>query len=320
MSFRSRLTLATTVVAALLSIPAPRAAAPQPPLSVGQSPLFSSRADLVVLHVSVTDRSGADVSGLPQDAFEVFEDKRPQPIQFFLSQDAPVTVGLLIDSSGSMRPNRDLVIAAATAFAAASNPQDETFACAFNDDVNAVLPATAPFTSDPNVLHRALDRAVIPRGRTALYDALSAGLDYVARGTRERRVLVVVSDGGDNASHATADAILTRTQASDVVVYTVALVDDADREANPRILKRLARVSGGEAFEPRTMRDVADALRQIAVDIRHGYTIGYVATNAHDDGRLRNIRVAVRPPDGRRVVVRTRTGYVALDAPERREP
>lgn len=125
MTPRTVLTLVTTIVATLVAVPAARSRAAQSPDAVGGQPLFSTQSDLVVLHVSIKDKKGAYVSDLTQDAFGVLEDKRPQPIRFFLSQDAPVTVGVLIDSSGSMQPNRQLVIAAATAFAETSNPQDE---------------------------------------------------------------------------------------------------------------------------------------------------------------------------------------------------
>jgi VWFA-related protein len=284
----------------------------------GQQPLFSTRSDLVVLNVSVKDRKGY-VSDLTSDAFSVFENKQPQPVQFFITQDAPVTVGILMDSSGSMAGNRELLIAAATAFAANSNPQDEIFALAFNDDVKPVLPDSSPFTGDAATLRRAMAAVIVTHGRTALWDALAAGLNYLARGTRERKILVVVSDGGDNASSMTAEDIWRQTQESNVCVYTVALIDETERESNPRALRRIADATGGEAFRPRSVGDVADVLRRIATDIRHAYTIGYVPTNTDHDGAFRQVRVVVRPPGGRSVRVRTRTGYVA-GGPQRSHP
>ena len=275
-------------------------------------PVFSSEADLVVLHVNVKDRKGAYVAGLKQEAFSILEDGRAQTIQFFTREDAPVTVGLLIDSSGSMQPNRERVIAAATAFAAASHPQDELFALAFNETVTAALPSAQPFTGEVRVLRDALTRTIDGRGRTGLFDALSAGLDYLARGRHERRVLVVVSDGGDNASRATFEEILTKTQTSNAVVYTVAIVDPVERDTNPKLLRRIAQASGGEAFEPKGVGDITEVLRHIAADIRHTYTIGYVSTNTTRDGAFRRLRVTVAVPASRqRVVVRTRGGYLA---------
>jgi Ca-activated chloride channel family protein len=133
-------------------------------------------------------------------------------------------------------------------------------------------------------------------------------------------VLIVVSDGGDNASRTTAQEISKRTQASNVVVYTVALVDETDRESNPKALKRIADATGGEAFRPRSIRDVAEVLRRIATDIRHAYTIGYVPTKAEHDGTFHAVRVVVRAPDGRAITVRTRSGYVAATSMDGSRP
>jgi VWFA-related protein len=291
------------------------------PLSetVGQDrPVFSTESDLVVVHATIKDRDGAYVTGLTRDAFAILEDGRPQNAQLFTSEDAPVTVGLLIDSSGSMQPNRDRVIAAAAAFAESSHPSDELFALAFNDSVRAALPPTAPFTSDVAVLQDALTRTIRAYGRTALFDAIAAGLDYLGRGRHERRVLVIVSDGGDNASQTTFQEIVTKTQASNAVIYTVALVDPVERDTNPGLLKRIAQANGGEAFAPRNADDITEVLQHIARDIRHTYTLGYVSTNSARDGAFRQIRLIVQSPDRRRLVVRTRTGYLAgLPKPRR---
>jgi VWFA-related protein len=281
-------------------------------VAAGQDrPTFSAESELVVLHVNVKDRNGAYVTSLTQDAFAVLEDGYPQMIRFFASDDRPVTVGLLIDSSGSMQPNRDRVIAAATAFAEASNTDDEMFALAFNESVRAALPPDAPFTSDVTVLREAIARTVHARGRTGLFDAISHGLAYVAQGSHERKVLVVVSDGGDNASRTTFDEVIARTRASDAVIYTVALVDPDERDANPKLLKQIAQASGGEAFAPHDVREIAEVLRHIARDIRHTYTIGYVPASSARDGAFRRIRVIVESPDHRRLAIRTRGGYLA---------
>ena len=274
-------------------------------------PIFSVESELVVVHVSVKNAKGQPVTGLTKSTFSVLEDGHSQPISVFTSEDAPVTVGLVVDNSGSMQPNRDHVVLAATAFAEASNPQDELFVLAFNDEVRAALPAEAPFTSDIPTLRDALAHALGARGRTALFDGLSAGLDYLRRGRYERKVLVLVSDGGDNASRATFSDVMTKTLTSNALIYTVALVDPVERDANPKLLKRLAEASGAEAFAPADARGITDALQRIARDIRHVYTIGYVPTNPARDGTLRKLRVVVQPPDRRRVVVRTRAGYLA---------
>jgi Ca-activated chloride channel family protein len=283
------------------------AAAPQAP----EQPVFSERTDLVVLHVLVTDRRGGYVTGLGADAFTVLEDGRRQAVAFFGAEDAPVTVGLLIDSSGSMQPVRERVIAAATAFAEASNPEDELFALTFNDDVRPVLPADAPFTGDAATLRAALTAGFDTVGRTALHDAIAAGLGYLTRGRHQGKVLVIVSDGGDNASAASFDDVVRAAQASNTVIYTLAVIDPVDRSARPKRLARLAEASGGEAFEPRSIAQADEMLRRIARDIRHTYTIGYVPPEVRDAGRLRRIRVQAKTPAGDGLRVRTRQAYAA---------
>ena len=303
--------IATAVVlsATALSQPRPGMLASPRSQEPGQ-PVFSARSELVVLHVMVKDRRGAYVPGLSADAFTVLEDERPQTIQFFAAQDAPVAAGLLIDNSGSMLAARDRVIAAAAAFVETSNPQDEIFALLFDERVRAVLPPHAPFTSDAAAMRAALAGAISPWGRTALHDAILAGLEYVEQGTHPRKVLVVVSDGGDNASAATFDDALRRTQISNTAIYTIAVVDPLERRANPNLLRRIADTTGGEAFRPRRVADVAGVLDHIARDIRHTYTIGYIPADTVRDGRMRRIRVIVRAPAHRALSIRTRQGYV----------
>ena len=279
---------------------------------LGQGPpVFSAGSDLVVLHVTVKDRRGGHVSDLPLEAFGVVEDGRPQTVSLFTNTDTPVTVGLLIDGSASMHSSRRVVIAGATAFAEVSHPGDELFALAFNEHVSPALSPAAPFTSDSTVLHAALERSVTARGRTALYDAISAGVDYLSRGSRERKVLVVLSDGGDNASRTTREQAVRKAQKSNAVIHTIALVTPRADDANPKLLEDLAQASGGESFRPDAPREIAEALGQIARDIRHTYTVGYTSTNTARDGTFRRVRVVVTAPPGRPLVVRTRAGYVA---------
>jgi Ca-activated chloride channel homolog len=275
-------------------------------------PTFTSQAELVVLHVTVKDRRGAYVTDLSKDAFTVFEDERPNPIGVFTAADSPVTVGLIIDSSGSMREGRRHVLAAAAAFASASHPQDDLFAVTFNESVRDVLPATAPFTSDPAVLQAGLDRTIRSYGRTALYDAIRRGLAYVEAGRHPRRVLVLVADGGDNASAATFEQVLRDAQASNAAIYAVGVVDPLDRNANRGRLRDLASATGGEAFFPRRVEDVPKVLRHIAEEIRHIYTIGFVPSNVSQDGAFHRLRVDVRAADRRSLTVRTREGYRAF--------
>ena len=281
------------------------------PVREAQAPVFSSSAELVVTHVTVKDRRGAYVTALPREVFRISEDGAPQRIDFFSGEDSPVTVGFLVDSSGSMREGRERVIAAATAFAEASSRQDEIFALAFNEHVRAALPSSMPFTSDASVFRGALAGAMGAQGRTAMYDAISNGLSYIAKGHHPRRVLVVVGDGGDNASTTTFEQVLKEAQASNAAIYAVGIIDPLEREANPGLLRRLAQATGGEAFFPRHVDDVDDVLRKIADDIRHSYTLGYVSSNSARDGQFRRIRVVVTDPARRPLRVRARDGYRA---------
>lgn len=269
---------------------------------------FSTAVDAVTLSVRVT-RADAYVGGLPESAFAVLEDGEPQAITFFASQDTPATVGVIVDSSISVHAMRDTLVEGAGALAQSANPGDEFFGIAFNEDTWPVLPVRQPFTSDANVLRDALNTGIRPRGRTGLYDAIAAGLRYAARGSLSRRVLVVVSDGGDNASDATLAEIIAATRASNVVLYAVALIDPIDDEARPEVLKQLAQQSGGESFAARNAAEIRAAIERIARDIRHTYTLGYVPARPAD-GAFHHVRVTVTPPDRRRVVVSTRDGYV----------
>jgi VWFA-related protein len=295
--------LFTTLVAAAATVAVD--AAPQ------NRPSFSSESELVVLHVTVKDGQGRYMASLPQAAFSVFEDNQPQAITMFTREDAPVSVGLVIDNSGSMRENRSLVVAAAGEFAASSNPKDEIFALLFNEEIRAALPRSEPFTSDPRVLSEALAQAISPHGRTALFDAMAAGQEYLAQGQYERKALVLVSDGGDNVSHLGFDDVLRRTEASNVVVHAVALVDPNDREADPKKLERLARASGGVFYEPHDASQVADALKRVAADIRSAYTLGYVPGPRVANSGFHQIRVVVHEAVYGPISVRTRTGYIA---------
>jgi len=273
-------------------------------------PIFSADSELVVLQVTVTDTKGVFIEGLPAEAFAIVEDGQAQTLRLFADADTPVTVGLLVDSSASMHSNRQLIIAGAAAFAAARHPRDEMFALAFNEDVTSALPASARFTDDSVVLAAGLERSVSARGRTALYDAIAVGVDYISHGSRERRVLVVLSDGGDNASHTTQAAAVRKAQASNAVIYTIA-IDRFSHDANPALLEALAQASGGVSFRPNDPRGLAEALGQVGRHIRHGYTLGYASTNPARDGAFRRVHVVVTAPPGRRFVVRTRSGYVA---------
>jgi Ca-activated chloride channel family protein len=278
--------------------------------SSAQEPAFkSSSSELVVLPVVVTDKQGRYVSDVPGAQFAVYDNGRRVPIELFTNEDTPVTVGLIIDASGSMRSKIGEVIAASLAFARSSNPQDELFAMRFNDDVQALVP-TRPFlmASDLASLEVAV-RSVRPDGRTALYDGVMAGLDHLAGGSRPRKVLVVVSDGGDNASDAKLERVLARARDSNAAIYTIGLYDEDDIDRNPGVLKSLARTTGGERFLPRSPGELLAACEKIAREIRGGYTIGYVPPAR--DGAYHRVKVEIDPQASRKLNVRTRPGYFA---------
>jgi Ca-activated chloride channel homolog len=276
-----------------------------------EQPTFSARSDLVVIHAIVEDRRGAPVSGLAKDHFLVYEDNHPQDLQFFSTADAPATIGLLIDNSTSMSTKRERVVAAAVQFAELSNPEDQVFVLAFNEDVREAWPPTVLDDSSLSVLRATLLNQISARGRTALYDAVTAGLARLEKGLHTRQVLVVVSDGSDNASRRTRDDMLAALRSSSAMVYSVALQDRVDLDGNPRLLKQLASETGGEFFSPDRPEEVSDALAHVARDIRATYTLGYVPRNQNRDGTMRKIRVVARHPDGRSLKVQTRGGYMA---------
>ena len=275
---------------------------------------FSARSDLVVLNVAVTDSRGAFVSGIPQDAFKIIDDGQPQKIAFFAEQDAPATIGLLIDASGSMLENRDRVIAGVTEFARASHPEDEFLPLIFNEQVTTVL-APGRFTSDPGELRDVLTGALAARGRTAFHDALAEAVKKVGHGRYERKVLIVLSDGGDNASKLSLNEAFDRVLASNVVIYSIALVDPLALDQNPKALRRLADGTGGLAFQPSSVSVVGRAFQSIAHDIRSRYTVAYAPPDAGTVGHLRPVRVVIEAPGRTGLKVRTRTGYISDSSP-----
>jgi Ca-activated chloride channel homolog len=273
-------------------------------------PVFPVRSDLVVVQARVTDGDGTRVSGLTADAFAVWDDGRPQTIQFFGRENTPVTIGLVLDTSGSMFAERESVIAAIGSFAESNDSGDEIFALVFNQGVRPVLPLDLPFTNDLLLLRGAMSAAISASGWTAFHDAVATGLRHVKRGSHARTALVVVGDGGDNASASSFRDLMRTVATSETAIYTVALVNPADPFAHPQRLKQLAGASGGEAFRPRSTRDVEDAFRRIVSEVRTTYTIGYAPAEPADVGERRRIRVAARAHDGRALRVRARDGYM----------
>jgi VWFA-related protein len=269
---------------------------------------------LVVLPATVSDRQGGFVSNLGERDFEVYEDGVPQRIQLFRNEDIPVTVGLVVDHSTSMVPKLAEVTAAAKAFVRSSNREDEMFVVNFNETVSLGLPETIRFTNSTAELGDAIERAPA-KGMTALYDAIAKGLEELQAGSRDKKVLIVVSDGGDNASAHSLAQVMKLAGQSSAVIYTVGIFEEADPERNLGTLKRLAQATGGEAFLPDQLSEVAPICENIARDIRHQYTIGYVPTNLARDGAYRAIRVLASAKGHDKLSVRTRTGYIAGGEP-----
>ena len=274
-------------------------------------PTFRASSELVVLHVSVRDRGGRYITGLTKDAFTVIDDARPQTIEMFSADEVPASVGFLIDNSNSMQPSRERVIAASVAFAGNSHPQDEIFVLTFNETVRRAWGPAIVSEMDGAAFTAAMNAALVAHVMTAIYDGILAGLSRIEIARHTRQVLIVISDGDDNASKARLDDVLPRVRNSDATVYTIALDDPLLPDGNPKLLRRLARDTGGEFYSPRRVDDVPEAFERIAKDIRNAYTLAYVPTKSNDGtaGRRRAVKVYVRAPDGRALTVRTRDGY-----------
>jgi Ca-activated chloride channel homolog len=266
--------------------------------------------DLVLFNLTVTDDKGRQISGLKPTDFHVYEEGRMQDIKLFRAEDVPASVGLIIDNSGSMLDKRADVTRAALAFVNASNPADEMFLISFNENIYMGLPRSIPFTSDPAQIRSALLQAK-PAGMTALYDALAIGIEHLKTGTRDRKALVLLSDGGDNASHRNLDDVLQIAQRSSATIYTIGIYDETDEDRNPRVLRKIAQVSGGRAYFPESLRDLDKVWRDIAGGIRSQYTIGYSSSNSKRDGAFRKVKIMANRNGGKALRVTTRDGYVA---------
>ncbi|HEY4088733.1 MAG TPA: VWA domain-containing protein [Bryobacteraceae bacterium] len=278
----------------------------------GQTPdssfQISVDLNLVVLPVTVRDRNGAFASGLTKENFEIYEDGVRQSVRLFRHEDIPVTAGIVVDHSGSMNAKMADVVAAAKEFAKSSNPQDQMFVVNFNERASLGLHSNIAFTHLSTLLSEAIEDAPVT-GQTALYDALDLAIGRLPEGQPEKKVLVVFSDGGDNASKTTMADVLQKAARSNAIVYTLGIFAKEDPDQNTRVLKRLAKESGGEAFFPGQYADAAKICGGIATDIRHQYTLGYISTNTKTGGQ-RNVKV-VAHATGKDLKVRTRAGYEA---------
>ena len=309
---RSLVTLLGLLI--LPSLAWPQASAPSPSRPRDEYTIRVN-ADSVVLRATVQNHQGILVSGLSQDNFQVYEDGVLQRLEYYSHEDIPVTVGLVVDNSGSMNPNRAEVIAAALAFARSSNPQDQMFVINFNENVSFGLPDNTPFTDQGAQLEVALSR-IKANGMTALYDAVAVALAHLKKGNRDKKVLIVVSDGGDNASQHNLGQVMALAGQSDAIIYTIDIFVEEDLDRNPNVLRQLAKATGGEAFIPTKVTDIVPICERIARDIRNQYTLAYAPTNTTQDGAYRAIVVKAGAPGRGRLFVRTRAGYYAPSKPE----
>ncbi len=274
---------------------------------------ISVETALVVLPVRVMRPNGAFVSGLAQGQFRVYDDGRLQTIALFREEDTPVTVGLVVDHSRSMGMKLAAVSAAVSAFAKSSNPEDEMFVVDFSDRVSVEQPGGKPFTSNPQELAHAVS-AVSALGMTALYDAVAEALNHLDLGRSDKKALLIVSDGGDNASGRKYSDVLELAHRSQAVIYAIVLTGGSEEE-NPEILKRLCKETGGLAFFPGEGQSVSDISAVIARDLREQYTVAFTPEKRDGDA-YRKLRVEVKAPGMGKLQVRTRAGYYAAGRKE----
>jgi Ca-activated chloride channel family protein len=279
-------------------------------------PTFTVDTREVDVYVSVGDKDGKPVTGIPKSAFKVFENGVEQPLKAFSNEDVPVSVGIVIDNSGSMRDKRANVNAASMALVKASNPKDEVFIIGFNDSAYM----DQEFTSDTKLLETALDKTE-SRGGTAMRDAIHLALDYMkglcatctAKGAkRDKKVILVITDGNDNTSDETLEQLVREARQSGVLIYSIGLLDQeipGESRAAKRALKALAEASGGLDYYPKNLAEVEKITPLVAKEIRNQYLLGYSPSNSALDGTYRKIEVKVTTTG--KPTVRYRNGYYA---------
>jgi len=275
--------------------------------------VFRKDVDEVLLHASVIDDKQHIVTTLDRNAFTVFEDGKPQNIISFHHEDIPVSIGIIIDNSGSMREKRNKVNQAALNLVRASNPRDEVFVVNFNDEYYL----DQDFTNNLLRLKEALEK-IDARGGTALYDALVASAEHLKRYARlEKKVLFVVTDGEDNASNETLEQAVKQLQEENgPSVYAIGILGDEEHPKRAkRALEIIAQRTGGIAFFPKTLDEVDEISKTVAHDIRNQYTIGYKPTNPKGTGGFRQIRVDAKAKGHGKMTVRTKSGYYAGTQP-----
>ena len=269
--------------------------------------VIKEQVNLVELPVTVRDGKGRFVPNLDISNFRVYEDGRPQEITLFRNEDIPVIVGLVVDHSGSMASKELEVALGAQAFVQASNPQDREFVIDFNEYVSFGLPKNVAFTSNVDDLRTALS-SISASGKTALYDAVATALEAIQKDSLDKKVLLLISDGGDDASKRNFTEVLRMAQTLNVTIYSIGLFDQNSADQNPKVLKKFADETGGSAYFPNSASETMSVCRQIAEDIRHQYTLGYSPPSLDRSG-YRKIRVNVNAPGRGKLFARTRAGY-----------
>jgi Ca-activated chloride channel family protein len=271
------------------------------------------KTDLVTLTLTVTDPFGRYVSGLSKNAFTVIDNSQEQEITFFSDSDAPVSVGILFDVSGSMGGDKiNKARKALERFIATSHPSDEYFLIAFNSRAQLLMDRTR----DGDAVLRKLT-LVQPKNNTALYDAVYLGIERVTRGSHEKRALLIISDGQDNASRYNFGEVRRLMKESDVVTYSVGIMDRGDSASSlgmqgQAFLDEISSVTGGKSFYPQTDVELDEIFERIALELRHQYSIGYIPKDFQPDGKWRKVKTKVKPPRGLpRLTVRGREGYYA---------
>ena len=277
--------------------------------------------DLVLMYTTVYDKIGRFVSGLKQENFKIYEDDVQQAILSFSQEDVPVSMGILLDLSGSMRGKIEQVNKAAEAFIRASNPQDQVFLIGFNEDVELLQ----DFTSDIDEIADALENTVV-MGSTAIYDAVYLGVQKAHTGTRPKKAIVLITDGVDRESFYTLDEMVSKVQESDVQVFVVGLLDPIKKkglfstwsktvpEKARDALIRIAEETGGKAFFPNQTSEIHGIVSEIASELRHQYSLGYFSTNSARDGSFRRVKIEIAGANAAGNKLRYRRGYFAPKA------
>jgi len=274
--------------------------------------------DLVVMHTSVYDKNGLFVSGLKQDNFKVYEDGIEQKISSFSQEDVPLSMGLLIDLSGSMRTRIDKVNSAALAFIRASNPEDQVFLIGFNEEVELLQ----DYTNDIDEITDSLENTIVSGG-TALYDAVYLGVQKTHAGSKPKKALVVITDGEDKDSYYSLDEMVAKVQESDVQVFAVGFLsaipdkglfgrfNKSAPEKARDALQRICEETGGKAFFPKDISEMGAIVAEIAHELRNQYSIGFTSSNSTRDGSWRRMKIELNAKDMKDIHVRCRRGYYA---------